>query len=98
MKNFVKNKLGRIHFSDTCVNREGKAAQIIPKWDVEREIKHRVWHNFWDMILCNKCGEEVALRMFELKEDTQNYGFEKIKKHWEGAANPLYLFTRRMAH
>ena len=40
----VKNLMGRVDFSDTCVLREGKAAQIVPRWDVAREVKHRVWH------------------------------------------------------
>ena len=86
---FLKNFRGSFTFSDTVLEIAANAAEkIIPSWDLERECKHRIWHTFWDNVLLNKCGEEVSLRLMELKEATAQSGLENIKYHWDGEADP----------
>ena len=85
---FLKNFSGRFTFSNTCLNIDGPADRIIAGWDVERECKHRIWHTFWDNCLINTCGDEVALRLMELKEATSQSGIENIKQHWVGESDP----------
>lgn len=51
--------LGRVNFNDTVRNTHGRGPTIIPRWNINREVKHRVWHAFWDNIILNACGEEV---------------------------------------
>jgi hypothetical protein len=55
------------------------------------ERRHRVWYPFWDSIMMNKCGSEVADRLADLKKATQQNGLKRIKSHWEREA------TDRMA-
>eukprot|EP00329_Picozoa_sp_Boothbay-MS584-11_P004646 46833_4 len=82
---FLKNTSGSFTFKDSVLNTvSSKGEQIVHGWDLELETKHRVWHSFWDNILLNKCGEDVAERMLELKDATRDHGFDKIKNHWEG--------------
>ncbi|CAD7927441.1 unnamed protein product [Amoebophrya sp. A25] len=86
LRSWYKNKTGRIDFADTGSRntRFLSCKEAIPGWDLAREIKHRIWHSFWNTVLLNACGEEVAARMLELKAKTRSFGLEKIKMHWAG--------------
>lgn len=86
-KTKLKNLFGIFYFSDTTLNISGKLERIIPQWDLDKEIKHRIWHTFWESFLLNKCGDEVAQRLLELKELTANSGINHIKSHWIGQAD-----------
>ena len=55
----------------------------ITAWDVPNEIKHRVWQPFWDSVLLNKCGDDVATRLNELKQAVHDYGIFKIRAHFD---------------
>mmetsp|Transcript_77 Transcript_77/g.148 ORF Transcript_77/g.148 Transcript_77/m.148 type:complete len:945 (+) Transcript_77:2-2836(+) len=94
-----KNATGRIDFSDTAAKnvRFVSADEAIPTWDLAREIRHRIWHAFWDTVLLNACGEEVATRMLELKDKTRDYGMQKIKIHWAGFNDPRIAGLRMEA-
>ena len=93
-KKFWKNLLGRFEFSNTVVNTQGPGFKIIPLWDIRLEVKHRVWHAFWDSFVLKHCGPEVAERMLELKEETRSFGLDKIRMHWEGVADPAIAAAR----
>jgi len=93
-KKFWKNLLGRFEFSNTVVNTQGPGFKIIPFWDLRLEVKHRVWHAFWDSFVLKLCGQEVAERMLELKEETRSFGLDKIRMHWEGVADPAIAAAR----
>ena len=84
-KSRIKNIRGKFSFSDTVLEIEtGTAERLVPGWDLEREVKHRIWHTFWEGMLLNKCGEDVARRLLELKDATMNSGIENIRNHWRG--------------
>jgi len=93
-RKLMKNISGRFTFTDTCLNIIRSAEEMIPGWDAERECKHRIWHTFWENCLINKCGEEVSLRLMELKEATADSGFENIKQHWDGELDPKVSQSR----
>ncbi|KAG3238203.1 hypothetical protein PI124_g16827 [Phytophthora idaei] len=49
---WIKNFLGWITFSDTCRGIDnGPAKNVLPLWDLEREVKHRVWHGIWRALM-----------------------------------------------
>ena len=54
-KRKIKNAIGQLEFTDTCINESGPAHKIVPAWDLERECKHRVWHAFWNSLVVNTC-------------------------------------------
>jgi hypothetical protein len=93
----MKNWAGRFTFEDTCRDVTASYDKILPTWDVEKEIKHRIWHTFWEGTLLNVCGEEVAERMIELQQETRNFGAKRIKEHWEGYKNPRTAKDREWA-
>ena len=101
-KKFWKNLLGRFEFSNTVLNTQGPGYKIIPSWDLDLGVKHRVWHAFWDSFMLKLCGETdgeedsnpVAERMLGLKEETRSFGLDKIKMHWEGVADPAIAAAR----
>lgn len=88
------NWLGLLTFKDTVLNKEGLPHKMVPELDICKEIKHRIWHRFWDGVLLHMCGDDVASRNIELKEETQNHGFTKIKMHWDGEGIPKMRATR----
>ena len=84
----VKNWRGTFTFSDTVLNIEDNPAPlIVPNWDLDRECKHRIWHVFWQGMLLNKCGDEVATRLLELEQATRDSGIKNIKDHWAGESD-----------
>ena len=101
-KKFWKNLLGRFEFSNTVLNTQGPGYKITTSWDLDLEVKHRVWHAFWDSFMLKLCGETdgeedsnpVAERILGLKEETRSFGLDKIKMHWEGVADPAIAAAR----
>jgi hypothetical protein len=59
--------------------------------------KCQVWHTFWEGILLNKCGEEVAQRLLELRDATSGSGLEHIQSHWRGQQDPELAAMRQSA-
>jgi hypothetical protein len=82
-KTMIMNWRGKIVFTDTCENTESDGASIIPKWDLDKEIKHRIWHTFWNSVLFKYCSKEVSDRLREIQEKTSEYGFKRVKEHFE---------------
>ena len=84
-RNSIKNLRNNVDFSNTVTGQRFLTIEkALSSWDVEKEVKHRIWHAFWNSVLLNACGDEVAARMLELQESTRAFGFEKIKAHWAG--------------
>ena len=67
VKLFIKNKTGTLEGQDTCQNRTAPLHTLVPTWDLQREAKHRVWHPFWESVLLQKCGDDVAARLIDLQ-------------------------------
>ena len=51
---------GRIDAQSTTSGLRGRHGAIVRSWNVERELKHRLWHPFWQSLLLKKCGDDVA--------------------------------------
>jgi hypothetical protein len=51
----LKRASGRAHFTDTAVDIEGRlGSEAIRKWQLDRELKHRVWQPFWTSLFKEK--------------------------------------------
>lgn len=96
----IKNQLGTLTFSDTVRDiQDGPASQIIPKWDLEKEAKHRLWQSFWKALLLSFKDEQVVQRLLDLENAVRDSGIENIKSHWQGQATPYISqmrFTARL--
>ncbi len=85
VRDAIKNQTGRFSFSDTSKNMKDLAPiDAIAGYNVEKEIKHRVWQTWWNGVLLNKCGEDVPQRLIALQKETVDNGLEMIKHHWDG--------------
>eukprot|EP00928_Gymnodinium_smaydae_P028081 TRINITY_DN21514_c0_g5_i2.p1 TRINITY_DN21514_c0_g5~~TRINITY_DN21514_c0_g5_i2.p1 ORF type:complete len:1391 (-),score=224.97 TRINITY_DN21514_c0_g5_i2:203-4252(-) len=93
----LRSAFGWFTFRDTTLRVEGPPNEILQKWDIQKEVKHRIWHHFWNGVLLNDCGADVAERNMELMVDARNYGLEKIKAHWEGESKPEIVDARMFA-
>ncbi|EEY62879.1 uncharacterized protein PITG_15312 [Phytophthora infestans T30-4] len=97
---FLKNLLGWITFSDTSRGLEDAPAKnVLPRWDVDKEVKHRVWQAFWRSILLELTqniskhtgnGSEltVAHRLEELEQAVVASGVHRVRSHWRGEERP----------
>ncbi|KAG7388237.1 hypothetical protein PHYPSEUDO_012895 [Phytophthora pseudosyringae] len=79
----IKRLIGWLSFSDTCRGVEdGRACAIIPRWDIAKEAKHRVWQSFWRAMLLELAVPTDASdignpkRKFKLNKDDDD---EQIK-------------------
>jgi len=95
VRSFFKNRSGQFSFSDSVYNIHGPANRIVNKWDVYRELKHRVWQSFWDSLLANKedFPEETGVykRHLLLKSRVTEVGVEHIVGHWDCLTDPRML-------
>jgi hypothetical protein len=95
IKRTIKDFRKRFEFDDTSTDQTGTAAKIIPGWDIPREVKHRVWHPFWQGLLYNKCGADVANRLQELEAITADKGIKRIRAHFEAMNEPSRMQMRQ---
>ena len=92
---FIKNTFGLFSFYDSCKNiGDLTAACAISTWQVEREVKHRVWRTFWDNIFVKYCGDDAARRLVQLQKQAIDYGIELISNHWACLDNPIIQENR----
>ena len=85
LRNSYKKCSGRIDAESTVDDVRGRHDAIVRSWNVQRELKHRLWHPFWQSLLLKKCGDDVAGRMLELMEMTHIFGIKRIRDHWSSA-------------
>ncbi|KAG4042929.1 hypothetical protein PC123_g21591 [Phytophthora cactorum] len=97
---FLKNLLGWITFSDTSRGLEDAPAKnVLPRWDVDKEAKHRVWQAFWRSILLEltqntskfkeNTGElTVVHRLEALEQAVVASGVRRVRSHWTGEEHP----------
>jgi len=67
------------------------AEHAISTWQLEREVKHRVWQSFWNGVILTNCGSESALRVMELKSDAITYGIDYIRAHWDASEEEMEM-------
>ncbi|KAJ0392027.1 hypothetical protein P43SY_003375 [Pythium insidiosum] len=102
---WVKNALGTLTFSDTVrYLTDLPAAKILPFWDVEREIKHRVWQHFWKALLLS-LDDELAIQRLAFSESEMaapaadrgaaaDVSSSQKRRHWAGEANECVAAMR----
>jgi len=92
---FMKNTFGLFSFYDSCRNLgDLSACSAIATWQVEREVKHRVWQAFWNNILCGQCGDNASKRLVQLQRDAVDYGIVLIENHWAALNDPAVQENR----
>ena len=92
---FMKNTFGLFSFYDSCRNLgDLSAVSAISTWQVEREVKHRVWQSFWSNILSNQCGDDASKRLVQLQKDAVDYGYDLIENHWAALNDPVVMENR----
>jgi len=86
------NCLGTFTWYDSTKNLHNLSAEnVISTWQLDREVKHRVWQTFWNGVLLSNCGQETISRMSELKADAINYGIDYIRAHWDASEEEMQL-------
>jgi hypothetical protein len=103
---WMKDKTGFLSFSDTSTGIEdARANDIVPQWNVEKELKHRVWQAFWRATLLEltepKLGKDysgvtIANRLADLEEAVVASGAHRVVAHWRGEDDP-YTSRLRLA-
>ncbi|KAF1789561.1 hypothetical protein GQ600_5034 [Phytophthora cactorum] len=93
---WIKNFLGWITFSDTCRGIDnGSTKNVLPLWDLEREVKHRVWHGFWRALMLEVAqetriikaepqGMNLVDRFTALEQAIVASGIHRVRDHWQG--------------
>ncbi|GMF34118.1 unnamed protein product [Phytophthora fragariaefolia] len=104
---FLKNLLGWITFSDTTRGLDDAMAKdVLPLWDIDKEIKHRVWQAFWRSLLLeivhnsrvskgNIEEATVVHRLETLEQAVVASGVHRVRSHWRGEENPYTSKLRK---
>ena len=79
-----KNFRNVFQFEDTSstVHKIG-FVDVIKSWDVGMEIKHRLWHPFWEIILREYSGSEISKRWTEMQDLVATHGISRIVDHFK---------------
>ncbi|KAE8912718.1 hypothetical protein PF005_g21154 [Phytophthora fragariae] len=93
----IKQILGRLSFSDTSRGvADAQAKDVIMKWNIENEAKHRVWQSFWRAILLEMATRDENAaeqdetqvrsteRLAQLEDAVIASGLIRIKAHCIG--------------
>jgi len=97
VKHRIQNWSKHLTFTDTVLDTEGTAAEVLPDLDATLEVRHRVWWPFWDGLIVKGYSGEAAHRLAELKNATVNDGLAKVKQHWAGEADAEFRKWRGSA-
>ncbi|KAG7388241.1 hypothetical protein PHYPSEUDO_012899 [Phytophthora pseudosyringae] len=102
---WIKDKTGFLSFSDTSRGIEdARAVDIVPEWNPEKEVKHRVWQAFWRATLLEltepKLGKDysgvtIANRLSDLEQAVVASGAHRVVSHWKGQENPYTVRLRQ---
>ncbi|KAL8006962.1 hypothetical protein Plhal703r1_c05g0030381 [Plasmopara halstedii] len=89
----IKNLLGWITFSDPSRGLEDVSAKsILPRWDIDKQVKYRVWQAFWRSLFLTmtqnttiKPGEVTVVQRLEtLEQAVVASGIQRVRLHWHG--------------
>ena len=100
VRTFVQRITGRLEFDNASRRRNGGYfATIVDKEDklmlnLEREVKMRVWHRFWQSMLLHGFDDAVAKRLVQLQRITADVGRKRIVEHFKFARErgPLRMY------
>jgi hypothetical protein len=93
---FIKvfRKLFKFEDTSTAVHKMG-FLDVIKAWDIGMEIKHRLWHPFWNILLLQHSGSDIAKRWIEIQDLVSSYGISRTIDHFKQVkANPDILEAR----
>ena len=87
--NAYKKLFRAVTFSNRVEDEEGPADRIVPTWDIPKEIRRRLWQDFWEGLIM-KDYEKVGPRLLELKEIGYEKGIKRVESHFAHAAGPAF--------
>lgn len=99
---FIKNLFGWITFGDPSRGLDDASAKhILPKWDIEKQVKHRVWQAFWRSVLLQVPPSTtehvdqgtVVHRFAALEQAVVASGIHRVRLHWRGEDDK---YTRKL--
>ncbi|POM73119.1 Hypothetical protein PHPALM_10062 [Phytophthora palmivora] len=81
---------------------DASAKDVFPHWDLEREVKHRVWHGFWRALLL-QMGQEsdpsnnikIIDRLAALEQAIVASGIHRVRAHWKGEVDVHNAWLRQ---
>lgn len=94
VRKIIRNITSTFIFENSVTGESG-GVKIIDDWDLEKEVKVRIWHRFWNSLTLNLCGSNVMKRMTELKDNVQRWGIFRVKYHVAGLADEEELNRRK---
>ncbi|GMF18738.1 unnamed protein product [Phytophthora lilii] len=102
---WIKDKTGFLSFSDTSRGIEdARAVDIVPEWNPDKDVKHRVWQAFWRATLLEltepKLGKDyfgvkIANRLADLEQAVVASGAHRVVSHWKGEEDPYTVRLRQ---
>ncbi|KAE8988123.1 hypothetical protein PR001_g22134 [Phytophthora rubi] len=102
---WIKDTTGFLTFSDTSRGIEdARPVDIVPEWNPDKEVKHRVWQAFWRATLLEitepKLGKDysgvtIANRLADLEHAVVESGAHRVVSHWKGEETPYTVRLRR---
>lgn len=95
--NAMRRMAGRARYTNTSEELDGLlGSEAIAKWQLDREIKHRVWQPFWISLIeekfkvegTKKCFSKkkknpVMQRLSSLCDSVRVHGTKVVKEYWE---------------
>ncbi len=100
VRTMVQRVTGVLEFDNASRRKSGSYFQsIVNKQDelmlnLEREVKMRVWHRFWQSMLLHGFDDKVAKRLVQLQRITADVGRKRIVEHFKYAheRGPLRMY------
>lgn len=93
VKLFVKNRLGKLTFSDSLTLAEGSARKIVPHWSIDAEVRRRLWYSFWLDTAKRVGGPECVGRIHELEVAAREKGLHAIENYLHACSDDPSLRT-----
>ena len=92
VKRKLKSLFHSVSFSNRVTELEGTAEEILPSWDVPKELRRRLWLDFWDGLILSAYKDDapVVQRLMELKDIAQEKGLRRIEAHYAHAFDPTF--------
>ena len=72
----MKSTFHFVTFSNRVTGETGSARDIVPGWDMGKEVRRRMWLDFWDGLVmgCFSKDTDMVRRFVELKHTGEEKG------------------------